>query len=117
MTIPSWLHAVLSFAPVRAIPRATLGAIAMYGALAVAFAIAERVLYGRSLRRYATRPVVNDYVYAIFFNGGYFTLIVYPLVKLTEALCAPLKMNVLPRMPLPLAIITFYLVADFSFYW
>jgi sterol desaturase/sphingolipid hydroxylase (fatty acid hydroxylase superfamily) len=102
---------------VRTIPRTTMLAAAIYGLLIVAFAIAERVFYRRSFRRYTEREVINDYIYCVFFNGGWFTLFIYPALKVTERLCAPLKLNLLPRMPLALSIVTFYVVADFSFYW
>jgi sterol desaturase/sphingolipid hydroxylase (fatty acid hydroxylase superfamily) len=117
MSFPNWLHAILMFAPVRAIPRATLLTIVTYSGLVVVFAALERILYRRRVARYATRPVVNDYLYCIFFNGGYFSLLVYPLVQGTQAALAPLKLDILPHMPLALATVTFYVVADFAFYW
>jgi sterol desaturase/sphingolipid hydroxylase (fatty acid hydroxylase superfamily) len=117
MTMPHWLQALLAFEPLRTIPKATLRTALMYGALIVVFALIERFQYKRGFQRYATRPVINDYLYAIFFNGGYFTLLVYPLVKLTEMATAPWKLNLLPKLPLLPAAIAFYVIADFAFYW
>jgi sterol desaturase/sphingolipid hydroxylase (fatty acid hydroxylase superfamily) len=117
MRIPAWLQAILAFPPLRSIPRATAAVIVVSLVTAAGFALVERYVYGHRLERYKKRHVVNDWIYNVFFNGGYFTLLVYPIVKLTEALFAPWKLNLLPRMHVIPATIIFYVVADFSFYW
>jgi sterol desaturase/sphingolipid hydroxylase (fatty acid hydroxylase superfamily) len=111
-----WLNMFLASEPVRAIPQATVAALWRYTAFLVAFVALERLL-GKDIQRYRNRSVVNDFVYCIFYNGGYFTLVVWPALKLTEWLLGPYKLDLLPKMPAAVALVLFYLLADFSFYW
>jgi len=111
-----WITAFLALEPVKDIPRATMRGLALYAALVVVFVVLERFL-GKNIGHYRNRSVINDFVYCIFFNGGYFTLTVWPLLKLTQHMLAPFRLNILPRMPLPAAVIVFYIIIDFSFYW
>jgi sterol desaturase/sphingolipid hydroxylase (fatty acid hydroxylase superfamily) len=117
MRIPAWLQAVAAFPPLRTIPRATATVIVVSLVIAAGFAVVERYGYGHSLERYKKRPVVNDWIYNVFYNGGYFTLLVYPVMKLIEILCAPWKLDLMPRMHVLPATIIFYVLMDFSFYW
>lgn len=101
----------------RDVPRATMRGLILYTALVVAFIALEYFIGKKDVRRYRERSVINDFVYCIFYNGGYFTLIVYPLLKLTEKLLAPYRLDVLPKMSIWLAIPIFYVTVDFAFYW
>ena len=85
---------------IAALPRGTLMAAASYGLVAVVFAVAERLWHGLAVRRYLRPAVINDYLYCIFFNGGYFTLLAYPFVKAVELLLAPLRLDLLPTLPM-----------------
>ncbi len=111
-----WLEALLSSPPIHDIPRATVHGTVEFTLLLLGFIVLERIL-GRSIARYRSRRVALDYVYCIFYNGGYFAAIYYPLLKMTNFLSAPIQLNLLPQMPLYLSIPIFYVVADFSFYW
>ena len=117
MTLPNWLEAFLAFELVRDIPRATMRGLILYTTLTAVFIVLEYVLGKKNARRYRKRSVLNDYVYCIFYNGGYFTLIVYPLLALTENLLAPYRAELLPKMSPWIAVPVFYVVADFAFYW
>jgi sterol desaturase/sphingolipid hydroxylase (fatty acid hydroxylase superfamily) len=100
-----------------AIPVGTAKAALGYAAFALLFAAAERLRHGLSPRRYLRRAVLNDYLYCVFFNGGYFTLLAYPFVKTVEVALSPFRLDLLPNLPLPVATIAFFVIADFSFYW
>jgi len=75
---------------------------------------------GRSWRRYFTRAVLTDLEYAIFYIGGFFAAIWYPLFRLFDylvrtsgfqsfALLAPFHPAV--------HIVAFMVVTDFAEYW
>lgn len=116
MTLPSWLESILAFPPIHDIPRASMRGLILYSALLVAFVVLE-LFQGKGVQRYRQRSVVNDFVYCIFYNGGYFTLVVWPLLKLTEVVLGPYRIDGLSKMPLIVTIPMFYIVMDFFFYW
>jgi sterol desaturase/sphingolipid hydroxylase (fatty acid hydroxylase superfamily) len=116
MKLPAWLEAVIAFPPIHDIPRASLRGLILYTALLAGFVLLEW-FQGKNVARYRERSVINDFIYCIFYNGGYFALIVWPMVKLTEVLLAPFRVDVMSKMPLVVAVPLFYVVADFAFYW
>jgi sterol desaturase/sphingolipid hydroxylase (fatty acid hydroxylase superfamily) len=117
LAIPKWLEPLLAFQPLRDIPYATFRGVVLYTGLIVVFIVLERILRRGDAIRYRQKSVFNDYVYCIFYNGGYFTLLVYPLLKLSEHLLAPYRVDFLPKMSLWVAVPVFYLLMDFAFYW
>jgi len=116
VNLRGWIDSLLAFQPLRDIPHATLRGLLLYTALLVTFIALEWAL-GSNVRRYRERSVINDFIYCIFYNGGYFTLVVWPLLKLTERMLAPFRIDLLPKMSIFIALPLFYLIADFAFYW
>ncbi|MBW3564842.1 MAG: sterol desaturase family protein [Acidobacteria bacterium] len=112
----NWFEEIIATLPVGEIPSLTMKSLGFYAALVVGFVVLERVL-GKDVQRYRQKTVAYDFIYCIFYNGGYLTLIVFPFLKITEWSLAPHGIDLLPGMSMIPAVIIFYLATDFVFYW
>ncbi len=75
---------------------------------------------GRDWRRYFSWPVMTDLAYAVFYIGGFFALLWYPISRLFEFVVEGLGFHGLALFaPLPafVQIVLFMVVADFCEYW
>lgn len=75
-------------------------------------------LHRRSIARYKTSAFAIDLAYVLFYEGGVYTLLVSgPLVAWIQPQLAGMNLNLLGRLPLPVAFIAFMLLTDFTGYW
>ena len=94
-----------------------LSATAMTVALFVVILVLERRC-GGDLRRYRTRNFATDVLYALFYRGGVYNVLVYaPIFALIESILPPWRLNLLSHFPPAVAFLVFWILADFLSYW
>jgi len=94
-----------------------LSATAMTFALFVVILALEHKS-GGDLNRYRTRNFVTDVLYALFYRGGIYNVLIYaPIFALIESMLPPWRLNLLSHLPPPVAFFLFWLLADFASYW
>lgn len=72
----------------------------------------------RDLTHYRTRGFANDLVYSFFYQGGVYSLLVYvPLFGAMQEHLGFAKLGLLHDLPLPVAFVAYWLIADFLNYW
>lgn len=75
-------------------------------------------LQRRDFGHYRTRSFGNDLLYSFFYQGGVYNLLVYvPLFGALQQHMGFAQLNVLHALPLPVAFVLYWLIADFIGYW
>ena len=97
--------------------RSMAAAILLFAGLLVVIALCE-AKGGASLKRYASRNVLNDLLYGLFYQGGLYALLVYtPFFDSVQAKLSLFDLHLLSRMPAYVSLPVYFLVIDFCAYW
>jgi sterol desaturase/sphingolipid hydroxylase (fatty acid hydroxylase superfamily) len=92
-------------------------AVVLFAMLFVVVAICE-VLSGARLKRYASRNFLNDTLYALFYQGGIYSLFVYePFFHALRPKLAILDLHLLAKWPAYGYLPIYFVVADLFGYW
>ena len=108
--VRSLVHLLPDIGPSRSLARE--GVIIVLGLILVLFL--ER-LQRRDLGRYRTRSFGNDVLYSFFYQGGVYNLLVY--VPLFGTIQQHYRFGLLDPLPMPVAFVMYWLMADFCGYW
>ena len=93
--------------------------VATLGICSGIFMLNER-RQGRDWRRYFTAPVLTDSAYALFYIGGFFAVLWYPISRLFAFVVDRSGfhgLSLMAALPTAAQIILFMVVTDFAEYW
>lgn len=96
--------------------RSSLQTAVLVGGLFAVFAVAER-LAGRGTR-WASRVFAQDVTYAIFYQGGFYAILVWAAIaNAVEPRLDALRIGALARLPGPVHWVLYWVAVDFITYW
>ena len=111
------LRQLLRFLPQHD-PWRALSREAIVIALFLLVIVALERLNRADLTRYRRREFFNDFVYALFYQGGIYNFLIYvPVFSTLQKRLAFADLHVLTSVPAPVSFILFWLIADFVGYW
>jgi sterol desaturase/sphingolipid hydroxylase (fatty acid hydroxylase superfamily) len=94
-----------------------ISALLLFAVLFLLVAVCEAVA-GASLRRYVSRNFFNDLIYALFYQGGVYTLFVYqPFFNVLRPQLEIVDLHLLNRLPVYWSLPIYFLIIDFLGYW
>jgi sterol desaturase/sphingolipid hydroxylase (fatty acid hydroxylase superfamily) len=101
----------------RELARTTAYAAALSLALFLVIYALER-WRGGDRSRYRTRSFLNDIAYAVFYQGQFYSLLVFALVaRLLDPYVGAFRLNSVSYLPPIIAFVVWWLTADFFGYW
>ena len=102
---------------VRALAINVARALLIIVALFIPIALLER-RQGSDTSRYGTRHFAHDVAYALFYQSGVYTVLFASLIgSALQSRLHVLSFNAVGRLPLPVAAVIYWVVADFLSYW
>jgi sterol desaturase/sphingolipid hydroxylase (fatty acid hydroxylase superfamily) len=112
-----WERASSFFLVSNKLARSFVSAVLLFTVLFVAVAVCEAVA-GASLKRYLSRNFLNDLLYALFYQGGVYTLFVYqPFFNALRPKLAIIDLHLLNQLPVYWSVPIYFLMIDFFGYW
>src|SRR5260370_31990201 len=89
----------------------------LFGGLFLVIGFLE-ALSRASLKRYVSRNSLNDLLYALFYQGGVYTLFVYqPFFNALRPKLAIIDLHLLNQLPVYWSVPIYFLMIDFFGYW
>ena len=115
--LPSGLADLLARLRLLRLTLSTLAALAFLAGLWVIIALLEW-REGAHPRHYRSRAFLNDVAYSLFYRGGFYnTFIAAALTNALDARLGFLRLNLISGLPVPVAVLVYWIVADFLGYW
>jgi sterol desaturase/sphingolipid hydroxylase (fatty acid hydroxylase superfamily) len=110
------LHRVTRYFPASDPWRSLTRAAVLIAVFAVGIAALEWLAH-RDLGRYRSAVFFNDIAYTLFYQGGIYNLLYLPVFAVLQKKFAFANLHILDALPVPIAFVAFWVIADFGEYW